>query len=122
MPLAQGPLPTLPLLTAHCSLLTAHCSLLTAHCSLPSFRFQLSAFRFPLFTSSSPSAMRLPSILSRPSLLALLALVLSSAGCRKKVDPQTAGQQFFDLVTSGHADQAYNSSSFAFQAQQSEKA
>src|SRR5881398_3292421 len=66
--------------------------------------------------------MRLSSILSRPPLIALLALVLSSAGCRKKVDPQTAGQQFFDLVTSGHADQAYGSASFAFQAQQSEKA
>ncbi len=55
------------------------------------------------------------------SLLRLLifTLLLPLAGCAKKADPLTSAQTFFNQVATGHADDAYQSSSFGFQAQRS---
>lgn len=51
--------------------------------------------------------------------LLVLALLLPLAGCAKKADPLTAAQTFFNEIATGHAEDAYRNSSFAFQAQRS---
>jgi hypothetical protein len=59
----------------------------------------------------------------RPLLrLLLLALFLPLHGCTKKADPLTVAQQFFQQVAAGHADEAYHSAAFGFQAQRTEVA
>lgn len=44
------------------------------------------------------------------------------AGCSHRADPREATKEFFDLIGSGKTQQAYESSAFAFRAQQSVKA
>lgn len=51
--------------------------------------------------------------------LLLLAAVLSFSGCTKKRSPLESAQFFFEQVGSGHADEAYRSAAFGFQAQRS---
>jgi hypothetical protein len=48
-----------------------------------------------------------------------LALFLPLAGCEKRADPLTAAQTFFNEISTGHAEDAYGSATFAFQAQRS---
>jgi hypothetical protein len=49
---------------------------------------------------------------------AWFALALTLAGCGKKVEPADAARNFFDLIASGKAAQAYASATFGFQGQQ----
>jgi hypothetical protein len=54
-------------------------------------------------------------------MLAMLLLLAGFSGCEKKADPKEAAQRFFEMVASGRTAEAYASSAFAFQAQQSQK-
>lgn len=52
----------------------------------------------------------------------VLATLLFVEGCQKRGDPLTATRAFFALIAAGKTREAYESSAFAFQAQQSLKA
>ncbi len=52
-------------------------------------------------------------------LLCALALALASTGCEKKSDPLATAQRFFQQVSAGQAQAAYQSAAFGFQAQRS---
>jgi len=54
--------------------------------------------------------------------LLAFALALALGGCGKKADPTDAAKHFFALVAAGDLAQAYASSAFGFQAEQSETA
>ena len=61
-------------------------------------------------------------IVSRLSLFPFLALVaLLVGGCGKKPDPAATATRFFELIGSGKAQEAYDSATFGFQAQQTSK-
>ena len=49
-------------------------------------------------------------------------VALCVAGCEKRKDPAEAARRFFELIAAGKAEEAYQSSSFAFRAQRSLKA
>ena len=49
----------------------------------------------------------------------LLAVLL--AGCAKKADPAAAAQTFFEQIAAGKAAAAYESATFGFKAQQTDK-
>ena len=52
----------------------------------------------------------------------LLIATLGLGGCEKPKDPADAARGFFELIAAGKAEEAYQSSSFAFRAQRSLKA
>lgn len=54
-------------------------------------------------------------------MLAGFFALVSFSGCGKQPGPKEAAQRFFEMLASGRTQEAYESSAFAFQAQQSQK-
>ena len=50
-----------------------------------------------------------------------LLLALTLAGCSKKADPTAAARTFFELIAAGKAAEAYESATYGFKAQQTDK-
>ncbi len=51
----------------------------------------------------------------------LLACALMLAGCSKKPDPAASAKTFFELIAAGKAAEAYESATYGFKAQQTDK-